>query len=79
MSKTFTIHDTELATFEKFKAEHEPTCAYHGQTMAIPSNWRYFTPTSAYTISFKTTGIGDGVHIKCLCGAEIDVTDYDLW
>jgi hypothetical protein len=79
MSRTFTIHDTELALFEKFKEEHEKTCVYHGDTMANPGHIRYFTPTSAYTIFFKPTGVGDGVHVKCLCGAEVDITDYELW
>lgn len=29
----------------------------------------------ADTFCFTPTGIGDIVHVKCVCGAEIDLTD----
>jgi hypothetical protein len=79
MSKTFTIHDTEIATLEKFRAEHEKACVYHGDTMVNPGYTGDFTPSSAYTVTFKSTGIGDVVEVKCLCGEQVDITNYELW
>ena len=32
-----------------------------------------------YTWEFTSTTIGMGVGVKCSCGEEINVTDYDSW
>jgi hypothetical protein len=31
------------------------------------------------TYSFTETGIGRKVSVRCACGAEFDVTDYNHW
>ena len=33
----------------------------------------------AYTFEFTGTSLGTCVHVRCSCGEEIDVTDYDNW
>lgn len=33
----------------------------------------------AYTYRFTPTSLGTVVKVKCDCGEEIDVTDYDNW
>jgi hypothetical protein len=33
----------------------------------------------AYTWCFTSTSIGTVTKLKCSCGDEIDLTDYDLW
>jgi hypothetical protein len=33
----------------------------------------------AFTYCFTPTSIGVACSVKCSCGEEIDVTDYDLW
>ena len=32
-----------------------------------------------FTFCFTQTSIGIGEAVKCACGQEIDVTEYDLW
>lgn len=42
-----------------------------------------FPPTGAIggglTYSFTPTGLGVIIKVKCACGEEADVTDYDSW
>jgi hypothetical protein len=76
---TFTVHETEMATLLAWKAEHEKTCKYLGPSKANPAHMYWFTPSSPVTYSFTSTGIGDVVEIKCLCGETKDITDYELW
>jgi len=33
----------------------------------------------AYTYEFTRTSIGTCVHVRCVCGEGIDVSDYDNW
>ncbi len=34
---------------------------------------------SKYTYSYTEATMGTGVSVKCRCGAEEDITDYDSW
>lgn len=36
-------------------------------------------PSGSYSWCFSQNGIGVACVVKCMCGDEINVTDYDLW
>jgi hypothetical protein len=66
--KTFSIADTELEKAEKFIDAHE---AKHGRCRAAAGG--------RYAYEFTPTGIGTCVVIKCACGVNENVTDFDNW
>lgn len=56
--------------FNKWNKEHIKTCKYYQDSGTIGERLTYeFTPT----------GIGTIIKIKCACGEEIDLTDYENW
>lgn len=36
-------------------------------------------PLYSPIFQFVSTGIGSVNHVKCVCGAELDFSDYDSW
>ena len=67
---TFTLNDKEMDSIKKFLEEHMKNCPYLEPKTAgwLGSPIHYiFTPDS----------IGTSVSIKCNCGAEANVGDYE--
>lgn len=66
---TFEISKEQYERYEEWATTHE--CPYH-----IDGKYRYAGAIGgADTFCFTPTGIGDIVIAKCVCGAEIDLTD----
>lgn len=68
MSELFTVHEKEEKAMKEWVAQHRPVCTARIGTIGGRLSY-CFTPTSIGVI-FK---------IKCNCGQEIDVTDYESW
>lgn len=69
MPKTFEISDEQLRNINKWLEEHSKTCPY------FTVNFKYLGSPISYI--FTPDSIGTGVIIKCICGKEADVSDYD--
>jgi len=76
---SYKLLDSEQAAFEKWAKEHEGSCEYTSKTAANPAHPKYFTPTSPVEVAFRATGVGPVIHVRCLCGAEVDITDYEAF
>ncbi len=68
--RTFTLNDTEVENITNWLKSHAEKCPHFGQQtqnhIGSPVNY-IFTPS----------GMGNSVRIKCNCGEEKDVGDYD--
>jgi hypothetical protein len=57
--------------------EHDKTCKYFDDGTSPNS------PVGAIggriKFQFTTTGLGIIAIVKCACGEEVDLTDYDSW
>ena len=63
LERTFSLNRVEVERAHSWLVEHKEKC----QRLRI-------------TVSFSTSsGIGMAVTIKCDCGEECNVTDYDSW
>jgi hypothetical protein len=73
----FTLNGTELIKFRAWEAGHDKTCTFRddGKPPACPSG----AIGGRLTYSFTPTGLGHITVVKCLCGAEVNVTDFDNW
>lgn len=60
------IDPRKLKTFRKVHDPHDraPSIAASGAT---------------YTYTYHPTGVGTIIRVKCRCGIEEDLTDYDNW
>ena len=68
MDFNFELDEDEAVRATEFMDAHETK---HGECLAAIGG--------RYSFTFTPTGVGTCVHIKCSCGEEKDVTDYDLW
>lgn len=69
--KTFVMSDKEYETYEKWYEEHKKTgCRFTGYTGAIGGGLIF---------SFFPTSLGSAITVKCGCGEEINITDYESW
>jgi hypothetical protein len=72
----FRIPENALPDFDVWRADHEPECTLPVDPLgdkyagAIGGRWTY---------SFTPTGLGTVIKIRCGCGAECDLTNYDDW
>ena len=73
----FVLEGTELAKFRAWEAEHNKTCRYYddGTSPECPSG----AIGGQFTFKFTPTGLGYIITIKCLCGKDVNVTDFDNW
>lgn len=62
----FDLNEVEKSRAEEFKKIHKKCY----RPTAIGGQFSYiFTPTS----------VGTAVSIKCICGEQENITDYDIW
>jgi len=75
--KTFVLEGTELALFRAWETEHDKTCRYYddGTSPECPSG----AIGGRLTYRFTPTGLGHIIVVKCLCGGEVNVTDFNSW
>jgi len=67
---TFTLNDKEMDNIRKWLEEHTKNCPCFE-----PKTAGWFGSPIHYV--FTPSSIGTGVRIKCNCGAEADVGDYE--
>jgi hypothetical protein len=65
---SFGLDSKELKKFNEWNTEHKKKCSLKGSEGAIGGR---------LTFSFTPTGLGTITTIKCGCGEELDVTEYD--
>ena len=65
----FGIYKEQLETCRAWIADHD----------AAKHTTKYGVMPVAYTWSFTETALGTRITLKCSCGEEIDVSDYDQW
>lgn len=64
----FGMTESESKKLHEWSVEHDKTCPLKYNQGAIGGRTTYcFTPTSLGTV----------VKVKCACGEEIDISDYD--
>lgn len=69
--RRFDLEGSELRAADAWVAEHRRDA--HGGA------WPEMVIGGALTYGFTSTSLGDVIVVRCYCGAEKDVTDYDLW
>lgn len=67
-TRSFPLDDDEQAKAAGFEYEHEKR---HGRSKAADG--------ARYTYSFTPSGIGTTIIVKCNCGEQLDVTNYESW
>jgi len=75
--KQFSLDGVELEKFRTWEAAHDRTCKFYddGTSPACPSG----AIGGRMTYCFTPTGLGNITVIKCLCGAKVNVTDFESW
>jgi len=68
MSFTFVIPDEEADKSRIWRQEHNKVCQKDAGTIG-----------GKYTWSFTQTGLGCIIILKCMCGEELNLTDYENW
>ena len=69
----FELTEEQEKRYEEWAETHE--CKYRTR-----GNFRYVGAIGgADTFEFTGTGLGIIQKVRCLCGAELDLTDYDMW
>ena len=69
----FELTEEQQKKYKEWADTHE--CPYRTQ-----DELRYVGAIGgADVFCFTPTGLGVITKVKCACGAEIDLTDYDLW
>jgi hypothetical protein len=75
----FKIPAYEQKTMREWSAKHKKTCRMRvredGSTVEFPGG----AAGGLTTFSFTPTGIGMAICVKCACGEEANITDYDNW
>ena len=75
--KIFTISGKEVENFEDWLGTHDKFCRFAESKMrkngTPPSGWARFT------YMFSRASIGYIIKVKCQCGEEVDITDFDSW
>lgn len=69
MAFNFTVPDEEADKSRKWRKDHDKICPQI-EVGAIGGK---------FTWSFTPTGLGCILKLKCACGEELDLTDYDSW
>lgn len=72
----FYLDEYEQKELDKWNAEHYPRCTMGGGSDSI-------SPCGAIggrlTYCFTPTDLGITTVIKCACGEEVNVTNFDEW
>ena len=69
MARKFVLSDVEVKQYREWRTEHLKECPVE-EVGAIGGR---------FTFSFTPIGLGTIVVIKCVCGKELDLTDYENW
>ncbi len=67
---TFSLSDEQNQKYMDWDTRHYPTCIYYKHSGAIGGR---------LTFLFAPNSVGTVVRIKCACGEEIDLSDYENW
>ncbi len=59
--RVFTIPADKLKQFDEFVREHDKTCKLTVRDVSC---------VSKYMFTFRPSGLGDNIHIVCLCGEK---------
>jgi len=65
---SFHITEDEREKFRVWREEHELSCTRKSAAIG-----------GAYTYCFTPTGLGDIKVVKCVCGTEVTLTDFENW
>lgn len=65
----FQIIDEDYKKFEVWYKQHKKECPVE-DVGAIGGR---------YTFTFTPTGLGDIVKVTCVCGEELNLTDWESW
>lgn len=65
-SESFVLEGKELDSYRKFR-RHKCTTRRMGE------------PDPLISVTFTQTGIGTAVEVRCHCGREKNITDYETW
>jgi hypothetical protein len=68
----FELNDKELEMFQDWNSKHKKECKLYNGPNPPAIGGRL-------TFSFNPTGLGNGIKVTCVCGAEKDCTDIDNW
>lgn len=68
----FALDDIQFIKLVKWEREHDKTCKFANPMKQGACGGRL-------TYSFTPTSLGVVTKIKCACGEEVDVSDYDEW
>jgi hypothetical protein len=75
----FVLPPYEQFTLAKWLVEHKKTCKLRFEKDGSPKMFPGGAAGGSLTYCFTPTGIGMAQIVKCGCGEEINVTDYDQW
>jgi len=67
---SFSLDKEQLKKFKEWDEEHKGRCAF-GDPM------KQGAIGGRLTFSFTPTSLGEISKVKCTCGEDIDLTDYD--
>jgi len=76
---TFVIEPYEQKQINEWLAEHNKTCSLRWHEDGTPVEFPGGAIGGGLTYEFTPNGIGMATSVSCHCGAECNVTDYDLW
>lgn len=66
----FILNNDQIIKSEQFLKKHQ--CQYSGfENQGVVGG--------RFTYTFTPTNLGTVVKLKCACGEEIDLTDYENW
>lgn len=68
----FELDEYELNKYRKWVDEHDKKCPYADRMNQGAIGGRM-------SFTFTPTGLGQITKIKCACGDEVDVTQYEHW
>lgn len=73
----FTLDKDGLTKLSTFLDNHNKTCKYYDDGTSLES--KSGAIGGRLTYAFTPTSLGVITVIKCACGAEVNVTDFDSW
>lgn len=73
----FKLTDEEQARIAQWEADHD--CKFRTDQFGIEGEIYAGAIGGTTEYIFIPTGIGDICKVRCVCGAELDLTDYDNW
>lgn len=72
----FSLDPYEYDQYLKFKKKHRKYCKF---TPTKDNPFPTGAAGGATSLEFTLTGIGVAVIVKCACGVEENITNYDVW